>query len=387
MFWRRNGRASRRVVTPPWLVGDPRDARASKAWWLLWPLTWVVSRGFLLVVLVRNLAYRRRWMTIKELPCRVLSVGNIRVGGTGKTPFTVWLCRRLAERGYRVGVIGHAYGGKSEGPTLVPDAAHSAEPSIVGDEAVLLAKSVGNRLCVGRDRFDAGMLLLKEDKADVLVVEDGFQHRQLKRDLDIVLLDAWSGFFATCLLPAGPLREPRSSLRRADILLVLKGDKSDKHRLKNGLQRQFGRLSVFEAELEPTCLTTWEADNWRELPLSVIVGRKVLAVSGIASPGSFYEMIRDWEGEIVDVMEFPDHHSYSNADWKVIVNGSRNADLIVTTEKDLVKLGRFPFPRGKLCAIRVEVKVDRERELLNEIEERARLKGGADKGPGRFGGQ
>jgi tetraacyldisaccharide 4'-kinase len=364
----------------PWFWGEQKNSSVSKVWWILWPLAWLASCGYFAAILVRNALYQRRWLSIEELPCRVVSVGNIRVGGTGKTPFTMWLHQQLAQRGHRIGIVSRGYGGKEKGPRLVHKTVGLRDPNLVGDEALLLSERIGENVCVGRSRYDAGMRLLEEKTLDVLVLEDGFQHRQLKRDLDIVVVDAETGFFSKRLLPAGFLREPQSSLSRADIFLILKGERAEKEKLKKRFQRRFGCRSVFEANMKPTCLVTRDEGKWKEVPLSAMAGKKVLAVSGIASPRIFYESIRDWGADIMDAMEFPDHHNYCNKDWKAIVTASRNANLIVTTEKDLVKLERFPVAREKLYAIRVEVDVERERELVAEIEERAHLRHGSHHG-------
>lgn len=154
---------------------------------------------------------------------------------------------------------------------------------------------------------------------------------------------------------------------------MLKGGEAGRERFRARVQRRFGSLPVFEGSLRPTCLVMREGTEWREIPLSMMAGRKVLAVCGIARPEEFYRIICDSEGEIVEAMEFPDHHAYSLGDWKALMRAAIRADLIVTTEKDLVKLERFPFVRQNLCAVRVDVEVQGEKELVAEIKRRARL--------------
>lgn len=203
--------------------------------------------------------------------------------------------------------------------------------------------------------------MLRDGAVDALILDDGFQHRQLQRDIDLLLLGAdWNGW----LLPAGPFREPKSALRRANFYLIT----GSREKWETLLRRR-PQQAIFFASLEAKALFGLEAEQWKAYPLSLLDRSKILAVSGIANPALFYRMIHDWEGEIVDSMEFPDHHHYTTKDWQRINRAARNADLIVTTEKDIVKLIRFPFARDKLLALRVEMVVENGTSLLGAVED------------------
>lgn len=342
-------------------IWDRRGLLGHLAWLLLLPLSMVYG----LLVRIRNVLYFLGWAPSKGLPCAVVSVGNLTVGGTGKTPATLWLAQELGRAGYRVGILSRGYKRSGKGlvvlrPGFAKSFLSQEEPFDAGDEPVMMARLFGQRVGVGRRRRQAGEQLLRDGEADVVLLDDGFQHRALKRDIDLLLLGADSNGW---LLPAGPFREPTSALRRADYCLV------------TGAREKWARLlrrrpaeTVFFGSLEAKALFGLEGEHWKDYPLSMLGRSKILTVSAIANPAPFYRMIHDWEGEIVDSMEFPDHHLYSTGDWQRINRAARNVDLIVTTEKDILKLARFPFAKEKLLALRVEMVVENGASLVKAVE-------------------
>ena len=340
---------------------------------LLWTLALPSSFLYLLAVEVRNLLYSREWLPVKSLPCAVISVGNLTVGGTGKTPTALWLGHALSRRGFRVAILSRGYKRRQRAPHLLEPGQDQRlvlrageDPSEAGDEPMMMAKVLGQRVGVGENRYEVGMQLLGRSEVDVFVLDDGFQHRQLKRDLDLLLLGSNGGGW---LLPAGPFREPSRALGRADLYLVT-GSLAEWQPLLAGHPKD----AVFVGALKPTGLLTLERGQWKEYPLGLLDRSKILAVSAIADPSAFYRMIHEWEGELVDTMEFPDHHSYSARDWQRINRAARNVDLIVTTEKDILKLVRFPFAKEKLFALRVEMVVENGAALVQSVEEAIRSK-------------
>jgi tetraacyldisaccharide 4'-kinase len=348
-----------------------QDLLANAAWVLALPLSFAYAAA----VGLRSCLYRRTWLPTKTLPGAVVSVGNLTVGGTGKTPTTLWLANELRQRGYRVAILTRGYRRIGRGPLVLSSGVLAAAPpegapaDAAGDEACMMSKLFGQTLGVAEKRYQAGMTVLGVEKIDVFILDDGFQHQQLKRDLDLVLLgDDCSGW----LLPAGPFRESFCGLARAQLFLVT-GAKEKWPQILNGNHKQG---EVFFGALRARCVRTWEEDRWSEYPLSRMTGAKILAISGIANPALFYRMIDDWQGKIVDVLEFEDHHIYSQHDWQRISRGARKAEMIVTTEKDIVKLMRFPFARGQLFALRVEMVVERGQALMATVERavRERLK-------------
>ncbi|MBI4527638.1 MAG: tetraacyldisaccharide 4'-kinase [Deltaproteobacteria bacterium] len=334
---------------------------------LVWTLTLPLSFLYCGGVLVRNLLYARRWLPRRSLPVPVVSVGNLVVGGTGKTPTTLWLARELAKRGHKVAVLSRGYKGVRNGPAVLQPAfamdlvAKNGACLEAGDEPAMMAGLFNVRVGVGRNRYQTGSLLLRKNEADVFLLDDGFQHRQLNRDLDLVLLGSdWEGW----LLPAGPFREPRRSLRRAQYFLITGARKKWASYLGH-----FSQETVFIGALEPRCLLSLDGNQWKESPLSILDRSKILAVSAIANPRRFYRLIHDWGGEIVRAIEFPDHYTYSVKDWQRINRAGRDVDFIVTTEKDIVKLVQFPFARDKLLVLRVEMVIENGDLLIRAIED------------------
>ena len=235
-----------------------------------------------------------------------------------------------------------------------------------GDEPAMMARLFGLTVAVSNPRYKGALEAIKNSAVDVFILDDGFQHRQLARDLDLVLLgsDSTGG-----VLPSGPFRESKRAIDRADLMLIT-GAKDKWGRVVSEAKRRM----VFHGRLEPVALVGFESRRWKEYPLTLLAGRKIVAVTGIANPKPFYRIIHDWEGEIIDVLEFADHHRYSSQDWQQINRAARNADLIITTEKDILKLIRFPFGREKLLALRVMMAVENGDTLIQVIVDRIQKK-------------
>jgi tetraacyldisaccharide 4'-kinase len=342
---------------------------------LLWIVVVPLSLCYFLAVQIRNLLYALEWLPVKGLPSAVISVGNLTVGGTGKTPTTLWLGRELAGRGYRVAILSRGYKRNRRQPKLLEPSARARlslgsgdDVSEAGDEPLMMAKVFGQRVGVGKNRYEVGMHLLQQIQVDVFLLDDGFQHRQLKRDLDLLILGSNGRGW---VLPAGPFREPRTALRRADLYLVT-GSAAEWRPYLDGRPKE----SIYVGSLRPRALLALERSEWKDYPLSLLDRSKILVVSAIANPSSLYRMIYEWEGDIVDTMEFPDHYHYSARDWQRISRAARNVDLVVTTEKDILKLIRFPFAKEKLFALRVEMVVENGAELIRAVERTIQSKRG-----------
>jgi tetraacyldisaccharide 4'-kinase len=333
---------------------------------LLWLLLLPASWAYRFAVAFRNLSYRWKCARIHALDCPVISIGNLSVGGTGKTPATLWLAQRLMERGFQVGILSRGYKRKGSAPIILSGyngissaTIDGSEALAAGDEPVMMARIYGLTVSVAKNRYQAGGDLLAKRNMDVLILDDGFQHRKLKRDFDLVLLGE---DVPGCLLPCGPFREPTRSLKRADCFLVT----GAAERWQRWIEADGGRPS-FQGMLQPQALIGFESDQRKEYPLTLLYRSKILAVAGIAKPANFYQTIHEYDGDIVDTLEYPDHHDYSAADWQQINRIARDVDLIVTTEKDILKLMRFPFARGKLLALRVSMAVEQEEGLLDLV--------------------
>jgi tetraacyldisaccharide 4'-kinase len=336
-------------------------------WLALAPL----SLGFSALVRGRNLLYNRRLLPIERPALKVISVGNLTVGGTGKTPVVLWLAQALQQRGRRVGILSRGYKGTKAGVMVVGTAGQAlATPDEVGDEPVMLARAFTGVVIAGRDRVAAAELARERFGLEVVILDDGFQHRRLDRDVDLLLVNDIRGTGNGWLLPAGPLREPLAAARRADVVIMTKGGEranSEWRGRKKWLAAGNSR-PVFYGDLKTTALVTSVRRQWQELPLELLAGKRVMALTGIADPSSFYRSLHEWEVEVAEVIEFPDHHCYTQAQWQAISLASQKFDLIVTTEKDLVKLERFPFATGKLVALRARMEIEHGERLLATIE-------------------
>ena len=208
---------------------------------------------------------------------------------------------------------------------------------------------------------------------DLLILDDGFQYRRLARTVDLLLIDMKKSTFNRWPLPAGPYREPWGSRVRADAIVLTKTsapDREPKHSspTPSVTQGQTYPNEMFSTRPAASCLVHSTRGQWQITSLNELTHRKVLLVSGIADTSLFYAFVEQAEADIMEVMEFPDHHAYSQKDWQAINAASHAYDLVVTTEKDLVKLERFPFEANKLVALRMELQVDDADLLLDYLE-------------------
>ena len=311
--------------------------------------------------------YWKRNKRRADLP--TISVGNLTVGGNGKTPFTLALANRLQSQGLRVAIVSRGYNRArtADRALLVSDrGVLKISPEQAGDEPTMLAKSFTGPIAVARRRIDAIELLSHHEPLDAVILDDGFQHERLYRDVDLLLVSAQHGLGNGWMLPAGPMREPIGSVRRADAVIVVNFG-SQPSVLSPKEKARLSTRTILEASIHPHSFLALDNATWREIPLG-LAGRRVLAVCGLADPGGFYTMLRDLDADLVGVFEYPDHYAYTSADWQTIVNAMREVDLVITTEKDLVKLERFPFPRDSLYALRLEVTMEpAAAEVLDDL--------------------
>jgi tetraacyldisaccharide 4'-kinase len=344
--------------------------------WALWLALQPASALFAAGVALRNLAYRSGLLRVHHARIPVVSVGNLSVGGSGKTPMTLWLARQLAAGGVapggtKVAILLRGYGGKAArgrraGVTVVSTGSGpQVDVDTAGDEAVMLAKCFSGVVLTARRRID-GVRAAEQLGCNVVVLDDGFQHRALARAFDLVLVTG----HRAALLPAGPLREGRGALARADAIALVRRAGEERAVLRARVLRRTPK-PVFAVRFTPTALVESDGGRWRELPIALLSGRRVAVVCGIAEPSPFYTAVRQWEALVEEIIEFPDHYRYTQADWQRLARATRDVELIVTTEKDLVKLENFPFAKGKLVALRIAPEIDGGEALLRLV--RARL--------------
>ena len=302
------------------------------------------------MVAVRNRLYDQGIFRQEKLPCPVISVGNLTVGGTGKTPTVILLATMLREKGYRPAVLSRGYGGNAQtGINTVSDGQHILTGwRQSGDEPVLIARAVpGVPVLTGPRRILTGRAAVERFGADVLILDDAFQHRALFRDLDIVMLDAAHPFGNGSLLPRGPLREPQGALRRAHLLIRTGG--AERECPLHGIPP----LPVFRGVHQPRELV--EGATGRVLPVTELRGVKVCAFAGIGSPEAFRQSLAALGSKAVAFQTFPDHHPYTLRDLEALrhLADESGARWIVTTEKDGIRLADFPDFLAEISLLRI----------------------------------
>lgn len=291
----------------------------------------------------RNRRYDRRPDLVHACGVPVVSVGNLTLGGSGKTPMVKWVARRLRAEGVRVALVSRGYGAEGGGPN---------------DEALELEQSLPDVPHVqNRDRVEAARVAVEELAAQVVVMDDGFQHRRLARDLDLVLLDATQPFGFGRVFPRGALREPVAGLRRAHAVCLTRAELVETA-TREAVRRRVERLAPAavwcEATTRPVALVSAGGESE---PLEGLRGGGVAAFCGIGNPDSFRRLLAGLGADVRALLEFPDHHLYRRADVERIERVAEGADLVVCTQKDLVKVGVDELAGCPLRAVAIEAEL------------------------------
>lgn len=278
-----------------------------------------------------SLSITRKWLfrlgvfRSHKLPVPVIVIGNISVGGTGKTPLVIWLVEQLRQKGFKPGVISRGYGRAANDLTEV--FAHSP-PSLVGDEPLLIAKRTKSPVFVSANRVDAGHALLKgHPEVDVIVSDDGLQHYRMQRDMEIAAIDAERGFGNNFLLPAGPLREPQYRLNSVDAIVMTNGDK------QHLTQAQFV-VPVFNMDFNGDVFVSLFDDKTQHQS-NHFNNKQLVAIAGIANPKRFFDALTKM-GLVFEQKSFADHYAFTPQDFLPFVGKT-----ILMTEKDAVKCAQF----------------------------------------------
>lgn len=307
---------------------------------------WLMPLGFVFsdIVRFRRFCYRIGVKKTVKLKVPVIMVGNLTVGGTGKTPLVIYLAKRLKASGYRPGIIARGYGGKAQ--TWPLSVTQACNPDVVGDEPLLLAKHSGCPVAVGPKRVESAQLLLDQNACDLIISDDGLQHYALARDIEIVVVDGERWFGNGYCLPAGPLREPSSRLESVDFVVV------------NGEKNQADQFSMQFTGNVAVNLQTGE-----NRPLAEFIGQPCHAVAGIGNPERFFKLLEN-AGLTPTCHSFPDHYRFAAADLQF-----KNNLPVLMTEKDAVKCGGFD--KANLWQVPVQAELEPEfdnrfLELLRE---------------------
>ena len=329
----------------------------------------------------RNLLYDRGLVSVRRLSVPVVSIGNITLGGTGKTPLTIHIAQRLLARGVKPMILSRGYGSGGNGTRVVSEG-HGPLLGVdaAGDEPVLMAARVpGACVVVDPDRVRGGRTGVRRLHPDLILLDDGFQHRRLARQLDIVMLDAVDPFGRYALLPAGRLREPFSGLARAGVFVITHAPSGENlSTLLSVLRRYNATAPIVRAEHRPECLvpaatvappTGAERTAPSEtVPLQALRGAAVLAFSGVGNPEGFRHTLEETGARIVEHAVFRDHHRYTASEIEGIVaqGASLSVDRIVTTEKDAVRIASLPGA-GAILALRIGMRIEDETPLMSAI--------------------
>ena len=299
----------------------------------------------------------------KTLPYKVISIGNITLGGTGKTPAVIALAEEAKRRGFQPCILTRGYKGKAKGPCFVTKGEEPLlDVSQAGDEAYLMSEALSGVVIIKcADRYEGGMFalnsqLLTLNSQLIFILDDGFQHCQLNRDKDIVLIDATNPFDNGKLFPEGRLREPLSALKRADIIVLSKTDMTNEKRITaciGKIKRHNADAPIYSSSHVPAALmsASGEAES-----LDTLKERRVYAFSGIANPSHFEALLTSMGAEVVKSKRFRDHHHYQQGDIDKIINEAGGMDII-TTEKDMVKLKGLTLP-DNIFALRIKFLID-----------------------------
>ncbi|HUU70784.1 MAG TPA: tetraacyldisaccharide 4'-kinase [Planctomycetota bacterium] len=293
-------------------------------------------------------------------PCPVISVGNITAGGTGKTPMVEWLVRWLKANHRRPAVLSRGY---------------RATSRTSNDESLLLSSHLGDvPVLTGKDRARSARVALAQKLANVFVLDDGFQHWPMARDLDIVLIDSLLPFGGGHLLPRGLLREPVTALKRAGIVVITRTDLvSDERRceIRDAVASLNGSVPIVESAHVPVGLVAAEAAQQTPEPLEIssLPGKGVLLFSGIGNPEGFEKTVASLGCTIAESFRFRDHHRYFDHELTELQKRAERVgcDVVLTTEKDIVKIGRCWNGRVPLIALKVEIRITAGEDALAEL--------------------
>ncbi len=308
--------------------GDATGPGPTALRWALTPFSWLFGTA----TEIRRSLYQSGVFTVHRVPCPVISVGNLTVGGTGKTPLVEWVVRETRKLGKQAAVLSRGYGASAKG---------------VPDELAALSESLQQLAYVSDpDRVRGALEAIERHRAEVLVLDDGFQHHRLARDLDIVAVDATLPFGGGYCLPRGMLREPVRALRRSDVVVLTRADQVEANtlgRLARRLHRAAPKAVLATADHRPQCVRSLVSGE--VFPPSSLEGRRVYAASGIGNPRAFEATLKSLGAYLAGAARFVDHHDYRPEEIEALRRAAdaAGANTLVTTAKDAVK---WPAPSG-----------------------------------------
>ncbi len=332
----------------------------------------MVSWPYAAAVGSRAALYQAGLLSVKRLPGRVISIGNLTVGGTGKTPMVMWVVQHLMAQGRRVAVLSRGYRRRSRAARLLVSDGHTllANPTEAGDEPFLIARRCPRAVvAVGADRHALGQWVLERFSIDDFVLDDGFQHLRLWRDVNLLLVDATDAQGLSGLLPMGRLREPLSGAARATAVMFTRtNEASGGEPVRSIVETGLGHaIDPIDVEFQPEGVV--HVMKGQTLESSAVRGQSAVAVSALGNPASFARTLKQIGLRVLDHVIFRDHHAYSALDVAAVQRRADacRADFVVTSEKDACKLAELLDPRDAWWALRVQAQVGRGRERLERL--------------------
>jgi tetraacyldisaccharide 4'-kinase len=302
-----------------------------------------------------------------RLNCKVISVGNITLGGTGKTTLVECIARYLKNQGHKVAILTRGYKRKISNLK-----SQISNHELIGDEPYMLSQSLGDiPVIVDKNRIKGARLAIKDNNVDTVILDDGFQQWQIKKDLELVTIDATCPFGNRHMLPRGILREPLSSLRRADIFILTKTNlNTDIESLKHALNKLNPESLIVESIHHPIGL--YDIKRPQELlKTEILKGKNVTLFSGIGNPDSFENLIKGLGINISLIFRFPDHYNYHRKDLDRIISSSKDKDVdtIVTTAKDAARISNFELVESniRILVLRIALKIKDEERFYNRL--------------------
>lgn len=319
----------------------------------------VLSVFYRIAVALRNMLYNKSILKTVNVPAAVISIGNITTGGTGKTPLVAWLCNYFTAKNIKTAVLTRGY---------------KVKDSVFADEPAMLAKaSPAAKVIVNPDRTAGAEKAISEHNAKLLIMDDGFQHRKLARDVNIVAIDATEPFGYEKLLPAGLLREPLGSLKRADAVVITRSNQNSPEKISEIKERilKINPDIVFAAAVHKPMGIKLIKD--KRMPLNELAGRKIYAFCGIGNPDAFFQTLSDMALNIVGTKVYNDHHKYTESDIAAIYEDAKykQAQFVLTTHKDWIKTALLCIDKFEIlfAALLIELEfIDGQEKIISLVD-------------------
>ncbi|MEE9260177.1 MAG: tetraacyldisaccharide 4'-kinase [Candidatus Scalindua sediminis] len=321
---------------------------------------------YLAVLNTRNTLYKYGIVKSKRLPVKVISIGNITMGGTGKTPLVEFSAKYLQNKGRKVAILSRGYGDQNH--SIIKD--NSKAKEFVNDEYLILRENLKDvPTLLGRDRVQNAKKAIKDHDVDCLILDDGFQHLRIKRDLDIVVIDSLNPFAEEVLVPRGTLREPLKNLSRADLFVLSHCSLNNEDTLKS----IYAKLNHINAAI-PVCESIHKPVNIESIKDNSLLepewlkGKKIYGLCAIGNPESFASTLRELGADVIRLRVFHDHHSYTQEELDGVITEAKtlNTDAIVVTQKDIVKIRNKNINDANILSLKVELQITKGMEFFDE---------------------